>query len=231
MLVESTFDSEFLELACWRLELPIEEADLEALAGKRRRGQLFADAKLPSSDLAGARRLLESGFIKICVKIELHHDLRGPADDYGMSAGAVIAVDRLPLSAADIEAHAANFVTSRFRQDPRIPEVRARRLYVRWVANSLSGRKRAVAIGRNFCSFEDDYGVRTIDLLSVLEKRRGHAKHLLSELLADARRTGLREVHAVTEVENAAALSTYRSVGFEMFGFFTCFHLWAAATA
>lgn len=228
MLVDLEFDTECLGLPCWRLKPPIEKADLEALAGERRRGGLFADAKLPAADVAGASRLLEAGFTKACVQVELRHDLRvvdGGAEPCSGTAGEH---DHLALQPDDIEGHAAHFVTSRFRQDVRIPEARANHLYARWIANSLAGRKRVFSIGRDFCTYEDKANVRTIDLLSVLDKRRGHARALLISLLDDARRRGLAAVHVVTEVENAAARAVYRSVRFEMVEFHTCLHLWTA---
>ena len=231
MLVESKFDEQFLGLDCWRLEPPIDDADLAVLTAKRLRGELFADARLRSSDLEAARRLLALGFEKICVKIELHHDLRVIPDPAGMSSEATTLVDRLPLTATDIEAHAEHFIASRFRQDLRIPKAAAKRLYAKWIANSLSGGKRIIALGQNFCSFEDVNSVRTIDLLSVQQKRHGYAKRLVRDLVEDAMQMKLQEVHVITEVENAGALSVYRSVGFEIFDFFTCFHLWAAAPA
>lgn len=224
MLVGSAFNTECLGRPSYRLTPPVSQSDLDAAASHQRSGPLFVDIKIPVGDVATARHLLQAGFAKVCTQAELHHDLQVVVDE-GLSD--VTIVDRLSLKPADIEAHAAHFETSRFRQDHRIPEKLANELYRRWIENSLSGRKRVVAIGRNFCTFEDCDGARVIDLLSVLDKRRGHARRLVSKLVSDAKRAGLREVRVVSEVENTASNAVYRQNGFTYALFMTCLHLWS----
>jgi hypothetical protein len=226
MLFPLPFDEEFFAVPCFRLKSPVRASDLLALAQHLGRGPLFAYAKLPASDIETARRLLEIGFHRACVQVELRRSFEAPASVCAAAAApAATIVERLPLSDADIQAHAAHFVTSRFRQDPLIPAGRANRLYAKWIENSLSGGKRVVHIGRNFCSFSDTSSMRSIDLLSVIDKRRGYATSLLDTLIDDARSSGLRQLHVVTEVENAAALDLYRRFSIEIKTFHNCFHL------
>jgi ribosomal protein S18 acetylase RimI-like enzyme len=44
-------------------------------------------------------------------------------------------------------------------------------------------------------------------------QRRGLAKRILAELLAEGRRQGCREAWVLTDFDNAAARATYRSAG------------------
>lgn len=226
MLTESAFDRDCLGRQSYRLTPPIGDGDLQAVADHRRRGPLFVDVKLPAGDIATARLLLQAGFSKVCTQVEFFYDLHAGAGGLEKSGEAGL-FDQLSLDPADLDAHAAHFDTSRFRQDHRIPVALANALYRRWIVNSLSGRKRVAAIGRNFCTFADRDGERVIDLLSVLDKRRGYARRLLSRLIADAQAAGLRGVRVVTEVENAASMAAYRQVGFVVSGFLVCLHLWS----
>jgi hypothetical protein len=136
----------------------------------------------------------------------------------------------LSLEPKDIEYHAANFATSRYRQDPLLDPEQANHLYARWVANSLSGRKRVASVGRNFCSFADSGNVRWIDLLSVLDKGQANATRLLRAVIDQAAMEGLTEIRVVTEVENAIALRVYRRTGFEILTFYNCLHLLSLPT-
>jgi hypothetical protein len=229
MLLRLAFDEEFFAMPCFRLKPPVQPCDRVALVQQLSRGALFADSKIPASDLETARLLLEIGFHKTCVQVELQRSFDATSSNFSLRAldgePAASIVKRLHLSAADIKTHAAHFATSRFRQDPLIPAERANRLYAKWIENSLSGAKSVAHIDSNFCSFFDTSNVRFIDLLSVLDKRRGYATALVTAILKDALTSGVRELRVVTEVENAAALAVYRGCGLEIKTFHTCFHL------
>jgi GNAT superfamily N-acetyltransferase len=224
MLSESPFDAEFLRLPCYRLTEPVSGDDLEGLAREIKDGPVFADVKLRAADLSTTRMLQLFGFRRICVQVELRCAHERSRRDTFQSAGVAIA-DSLSLNPNDIESHAANFETSRYRQDSLLDCEAANRLYAGWVANSLSGRRCVAHVARNFCSFLDGEEVRSIDLLSVLDKRQGHAMQLVHAVIEDAWRKGLTEVRVVTEVENEIALSVYRRAGFEIGTFYTCLHL------
>jgi GNAT superfamily N-acetyltransferase len=231
MLAESPFDAKFLRLPCYRLTEPVSGDDLKALAREIKDGPVFADVKLRAADLSATRMLQLFGFRRICVQVELRCVLeRSRRDSFQSAAEGVAIADSLSLNPDDIESHAANFETNRYRQDPLLDCEAANRLYARWVANSLSGRRCVAHIARNFCSFLDAGEVRSIDLLSVLDKRQGHAMQLVHAVIEDARRKGLTEVRVVTEVENEIALSVYRRAGFEIRTFYTCLHLMRSAT-
>lgn len=217
MLTESRFDAEFLLLPCYRLTDPVSGGDLAALAQEMNDGPVFADVKLPAANLTAARMLQLFGFRRICAQVELRCDLeRSRPDTFQSTVDEIAITDSLFLNSNDIKSHAANFETNRYRQDPLLDWEAANNLYARWVSNSLSGRKRVAHVARDFCSFLDAGEVRSIDLLSVLDKRQGHAMRLVHAVIEDARGRGLAEVRVVTEVENEIALKVYRRAGFQI---------------
>ncbi len=232
MITRLAFDEAALGRPCYRLTDPISEEDLAALAahaGLPGAADIFADAKVAAFDIATARRLLQAGFKKICTQVDLVHDLAA-VPDAGAGTDATI-TDTLALDTATIAAHARNFKTSRFQQDPALPVALADRLYEQWIANSTGGRRRVAAIGHDFITFADTGAVRTIDLVTVLQKRRGRAAAMLAALLADAKKTGKSAVLVRTEAENAGALAAYRRAGFEITDFVSVFHSHGAGAA
>jgi hypothetical protein len=223
MIQRSIFDEEFFDLPCFRLVAPIAASDLRELNSLPPPSACFADAKIAASDLTTARMLLDKGFRKICTQVELIHTLNE------VHAGTMIAQfaeikDSLHVSDDEIRAHASQFASSRFRQDPLLTTAVADALYAKWIRNSLSGTKRVACIGANFCTFADNGTSRWIDLLSVLDKQQGHARAILGTLLSDARRQKCACVRVVTEAENLCALATYRAVGFIIEKFINVFH-------
>lgn len=210
MIERSAFDEKFLGVACFRLKPPIVEDDVIAICQLDGKDPCFVDTKLDASDIKTARRLLEIGFRKVCTQICLTHPLTKTV----AASEKVRFGDHLELPPETIEEHAAHFVTSRFRQDPQIDPERSDSLYAQWITNSLGGRKRVVSIGRNFCTYADNGSVRSIDLLSVLDKRQGYAHLLLSALAVDAKDLGLDRLETVTETENGAAVRAYIKAGF-----------------
>jgi len=183
---------------------------------------VFIDAKIRADELDSSRMLLDQGFRKICTQVELHHCLSGPT----RASSLVLIRNQLKLSSDQVLRHAANFETNRFRLDPLVQRSIADALYAEWIRNSLSGAKRVAHIGENFCTFSDGNSTRSIDLLSVLEKRRGFARCILEAVLSEACDGGLNLVRVVTEAENTAALAVYRRVGFEIDRFISVFHLY-----
>jgi hypothetical protein len=219
MLSPVDFDREFLGRPCYRLRPPITDAEWNQFDRLAFGNSIFADLKSPASDLATASQALRRSFRKICIQVELLHCLAEvqPADEVTFG-------NALTLTDEQKRMHAEHFVTSRFRQDHDLPCEQAIHLYTRWIANSVSGAKRLAMVDVDFCSFEDRDGVRKIDLLSVLNKRRGHATELLRAVLTDAKSSALRKVVSTTELENEAALKAYKATGFEIEAFTTVFH-------
>jgi hypothetical protein len=221
MLRRSPFEEPFLRATCYNLLPPVEPSDLDALAVIQSEGTLFASTKIDASEERTAHLLSQFGFRKICTQVSL----RAPTNGTSASADGVQIRERLDLNPEDIRAHALQIETGRFRQDPLIePEV-AIDIYAAWVRNSTQGAKRVASIDRNFATFADGPGIRSIDLVSVLDKGAGLAVKLLSAILDDARTKKLEQVQVLTDSNNLPALRAYRAAGFQLERSLVVFHL------
>ncbi len=222
---QQAFDSEAFGVPYYRV-VDFDEAALAIeLPPLLRRRPIIIDAKVAAQALAANRALQQFGFRNVCTQISLRHTLserRSPA-----ASGATIR-NRLPLVEGVIARHAANFRTDRFAMDPLLERAGRDRLYRQWIENSLSGRMKVAAIGANFCSFTEREAAFTIDLLSVLDQRRGIGRSLVESVLEHAARQGSGEVHVVTECANVAAWRLYLSCGFAVQEFLNCYHFVAA---
>jgi GNAT superfamily N-acetyltransferase len=227
MLIRSTFEEELLGMPCFRLAAPISMSDLNTLRSEHALSPLFAHAKISASDTTTLHRLTAEGFDKICTQIELHHTL----DKVPPARIRAAITDRLPLTPAERASHAMNIESTRYRLDSAITGEIALALVDKWVAASTDGAKRVVSIGSNFLSFSDEGAVRTIDLVSILEKRRGFASAILATTLEDARDCGCRLVRVTTDQSNEAALNLYRNAGFEMACMLSVLHQYRPAAA
>jgi hypothetical protein len=223
MIERIPFDETFLGVPCYQLVPPIEPADLVALGAAREKRPIFASAKIDASDDETATTLGQLGFRRICTQMLL----RIRSDGAARGAGDVLITDRLDLDPVDVRIHAAQ-LGGRFRQDPMIATDVAIDLYAAWVRNSTSGAKRIASIDRNFVSFEDRAGVRSIDLVSVLDKRQGLAVKILAATIGDALQSRVEEVNVVTGSDNVPALGAYRKAGFELERSLVIFHLFSS---
>lgn len=223
MIERSYFDEAFLGGECFRVSPPILDIDLLRIEEMRSFEPHFIDAKLDQSDTDGIARLSALGFRVICTQILLVRDL--PVNT--QLSGRVKFSSTLELGSEVIQAHATQFMFSRFHQDPLIKPFQANALYAAWIQNSLNGVKKIASIGQNFCTYFDDMTVRRIDLLSILDKRRGYANAILSDLAIDATICGLREIQVVTEDNNIPALRAYYKAGFEARDHYSCLHKYA----
>lgn len=181
----------------------------------------MADARCAVDDRDALRRSLDLGFRRVCTQITLTGTPREGADDPGVTEAA-----RWPLSEGDLARHARGFRFSRFGQDVCVPPPLAERWIAAWLANSVSGRRRVLAIGPDLVTFAPPRadGVLTVDLVSVIRTRRGHASRLVAHLLAVAARAGARSVEVTTEAENVAAQRLYLGAGFTPTAARACLH-------
>lgn len=216
------FDADAFGVPFYRLtdpRSPVLERELAALA---LHPPFIVDAKLPADDITSGARLLELGFRKVCVQIELHHSLIGAIVPPVRSQ----IVDQVKLPKDILYAHAAQFVFDRFALDSRLPPGGHDRLFLRWISNSLEGIAHSVALcGNNFITFKEESGDVKIDLVSVLHKEQGIATDLLMAVLCAAQERGSRHVKVVTECENRPAVRLYLKTGFSPVHFYSVFHL------
>lgn len=216
------FDSDAFALPFYR----VQRIDRERLADevenlKAAPGPLVVDAKVAAEDIQSAQLLMLLGFRKICTQFTLVHRLleTHPAKD--------VRIDReLVLEDATIWEHAGNFRYDRFSLDPLLPGDGRRRLYFKWIKNSLTGRTKLVAyLGQEFCSFSEGGEGVVIDLLSVLCPRRGIGARLMDAVTSYARLKGYKHVTVTTECENKPGWRLYLQRGFQVSGFVSVFHL------
>jgi len=206
----SSFDSDVFRVPFFRLT-SVDAAELaDELQVEKSKGPMIADAKIAAGDVAQERRLIGLGFRRVTTQVELTATI-GTQWSGAQAAGFT---DSLVLDATDLTAHAASFVFSRFLQDPFIPRADAVRFMETWINNSLNGRRKVVAIGRNFCTYQLRETALEIDLLSCLDRRAGIATRLLSAIRTIAANADLPAVQVVTEAENVPALRTYVLSGF-----------------
>lgn len=218
-LVRQEFDSRVFGLEFFRLARFDPEALARELPGLP--APCMADAKLPAPDAAGAKALLRLGFAKACVQAVFAADLAG------RPAGAVHEPETVTvMDPGEIGRHAANFPLSRFGLDPAVPE-RARQAHQRrWIENSLADP--AIAVFRldgGFASVKTKGPEASIDLISVLEGRRGAGAVLLGRLQDWAASRGLTRLRVVTEAENLPACLFYQKCGLRLAETVSVFHL------
>ena len=220
-----SFDSESFGFPCYRVRC----WDPEPLSAAVRRlldspGPLAIDAKVPADDVATTSRLMLLGFRKVCMQVTLSCDLsaRSLAPD---TAGVIIRRG-MPFDDETVWRHARNFCYDRFSLDPLMPAEGRHRLYFRWIRNSLAADgKLAATTGPDFCSFSETPTAAVIDLVSILEPRRGTGSKVVAAVLAYARAAGLSEVRVTTECENTPALHLYLRLGFTVATYTAALHL------
>lgn len=183
---------------------------------------MAADAKAPAGDVATGHGLMRAGFRKVCMQITLRHAVAPPA---GLPDARVRIADRLDLNEEAMWAHARNFTRDRYSLDPLLPASGRHRLYYQWLCNSLGGGKQAAHIGPNICTFSRSGEAVTIDLVSILEPRRGYGARLIRAVLEHARQTGASGVRVTTECENTPACALYQREGFVPMTYTSVFHL------
>ncbi len=93
------------------------------------------------------------------------------------------------------------------------------------VLEFLAARKRVASLGSNLCTFAQKGDSVVIDLVSILEPRRGIGARVISAVTAAAAAAGARSVRVVTECENTPAWSLYQKCGFRPVLYTAAFHL------
>ncbi len=201
-----------------RLEEDGLAAEVDALL---RNGRMAADAKRPADDVAGTHALMKLGFRKVCMQVTLQWRTAGsPEPDPEVELRDSLGVDEETLWR-----HARNFTRDRFSMDPLLPAAGRHRLYFQWLRNSVSGSKRVARAGDNLCTFSRKGGDVVIDLVSILEARRGIGTRLLRTLQAHAVATGAESIIVSTECENTPAWSLYQKMGFLPIRYTSALHL------
>lgn len=124
---------------------------------------------------------------------------------------------------------------SRYRVDPRMPAGAWRRLYSRWIANSLNGQLAdAVLVERagdhlaGMASVVHRGAAGRIGLIAVAESHRdrGVGRRLIEAAAARCTAAGCARLDVVTQAANAVACRAYESAGFGLADERNVFHFW-----
>ena len=138
----------------------------------------------------------------------------------------VNAVELMQLDAEEISLHADNFSNDRLSLDSRIPCASIKRFYAKWIENSFSFPGKTIySFQSGLCITHLKQDVLKIDLLSVLEKRKGVASRLIGHALIQAFQGKIPRIEVTTESHNKGAIKAYTRNGFQEKTRMSCFHL------
>ena len=215
------FDSEifgfpFFRLTNLRNSFPCE---LKALS-KLNFPSFGCDAKVLSTDLTSITSLLREGFVHVCDQITLQTSPTKTKFKKDSSAKEVSSLSKLILSS-----HANNFHEDRLSRDSRISNETVGRFYSKWISNSFSyTNKKVYSLASGLCITQIKQDTLKIDILSVLEKRKGFGTRITGHILAHAAETQVPRIEVTTESDNKGALKTYSRNGFQEKQKVSCFH-------
>jgi len=222
LVVRASFDEAIFGVPFFRLTDPAADG-VEAVfrAAVAPHPDAMADARASVHDRDTHRHLLGLDFHRVCTQVTLAAPPSSAAADQDVTQA-----ERWPLSEDAVALHAAGFRSSRFGQDPHTPTQLAERWIATWLTNSVTGRRRVLAIGPDVITYAppDSDGVLVVDLVSVIRKRRGHGRKLVDHLRGLAGRIGASEVRVTTEAENMPAQRLYIGAGFVPVDARACFH-------
>lgn len=193
----------------------------EELPRLRAMARVMADARIAAEDLAADRFFQAQGFRKVTVQVRY----ASPVDP-GLADGPdPLDTAENRLAPGDIARHVANFRYDRFGLDAFAPKAGRDRFQAAWIGNTLASPAiRKVYAGASFVSFKLAGGEAAVDLVSVLEHRRGLGSALMGRVLRAAARAGCARLTVVTEIENQPACRMYVKNGFVPEAYFSRFH-------
>ncbi len=217
------FDSEVFGFPFFRLITDAGNSlaqDLEALRSLNL-PTFGCDAKISSTDDSSIIQLQKEDFIHVCDQIT--YDI-SPASSTFMPE--VEAVELMNIDAEEISFHADNFRDDRLSRDSRIPGASIKRFYAKWIANSFSFPGKTIySLESGLCITQLKQDILKIDLVSVLEKRKGVGSRLIGHTLAQAYQGKIPCVEVTTESHNKGAIKAYTRNGFQEKTRLSCLHL------
>lgn len=219
------FDSEIFGRDFYRIKNVNPDDIRSALLEVIRKKNIIIDAKIQSKNIEVNNILIKMGFLKICTQTQL---VLSPKKKKNNVKSKIY--EEINISNESADKLANNFIYDRFSQDIRFQTAKKNLFYKTWILNSLKNKTiLAAKINEDFCSFKIIDKTIIIDLLSVLEKRKGHASDLLSCINNYAIDNNIETIKVVTEIENEPALKTYLKNNFIFHKFITCYHFFSTS--
>ncbi len=228
-LTRQGFDSEAFGCDFYRVTC----CDYAALADELARlralpGPVMADARVAAADREADLFFQGQGFRKVTVQLRFAGRI-DPALAHGPDPGDTAENRLTPREAAR---HVDNLRYDRFNLDAHAPKAGRDRFQAAWIANSLASPAiRKVYDGASFVSFKYDGPEAVVDIVSVLEHRRGVGTALLRRVAAAAARAGRERLVVTTEAENEPACRLYAKCGLAAEAHFSRFHYASPAEA
>ena len=217
------FDSEVFGFPFFRLITDVGDSlsrDLESLS-KLNLPAFGCDAKVSSTDDLSVMQLQKEGFNHVCDQVT--YDISPATSKFLPEVDTVELID---LDAAEISFHADNFREDRLSRDSRIPNATIKRFYSRWIANSFNFPDKTIySLQSGLCITHLKQDILKIDLVSVLEKRKGVGSRLIGHTLAQASQAKISCVEVTTESHNTGAIKVYIRNGFREKARLSCLHL------
>lgn len=215
------FDSEIFGFPFFRLTNLGESLshDLEALR-KLNLPTFGCEAKVPSTDHSSIIRLQNEGYIHICDQVTF--DISA-AQSKSLRETAV--QELKSINQTDLYNHADNFMDDRLSRDSRIPNETVKQFYSKWISNSFNfAGKTIYSLESGLCITQLKQEILKIDLLSVLQKRKGLGTRIIAHILALASEAKLSFIEVTSESDNEGAIKTYSRNGFKEKKKLSCLH-------
>ena len=182
--------------------------------------QFGCDAKISTPEEELSSKVVSLGFKIVCQQTTLGLDT---SQQSFMGDEFVKISER--LSDSEISSHSRNFKHDRLSLDNRIPPEIVSRFYSKWIRNAFTiNSKKVYVLGSGCCIVMQQNEQLKIDLVSVLEKRKGFGKRLLLKVLYNAKAQGQEIVQVTTESHNEGAIRLYEKCGFRPISTHHCFH-------
>ncbi|TJX13649.1 GNAT family N-acetyltransferase [Tissierella creatinini] len=127
-----------------------------------------------------------------------------------------------------------SFQHSRFFNDPKLPEDKAKNIYLHWTESAFDQEDKYFAIceregnvaGYILFSFNDESSV--IELIAVDERYQGQGvgKSLIQSMESFVKNQGIYKIKVGTQVKNISAAQFYIAMGFKYVDCGSVYHLW-----
>ncbi len=127
-----------------------------------------------------------------------------------------------------------SFIYSRFFNDPKLPEEKAKNIYLHWTECAFDQKdkyfviceKEGNVVGYILFSFKEDSSV--IELIAVDEKYQGQkvGKSLINTMESFVIDLGIKKIKVGTQVNNKFAVQFYTAMEFKYVSCDSMYHLW-----
>ena len=193
--------------------------DLELLCNYKI-GTFGCDAKVSSKDYSSIVHLKNYGFVHVCDQIT--YDIFPYSSKFTTNLEVV---ELSNINQEEIALHANNFKDDRLSRDPRIPHETVKEFYSKWISNSFKFKNKSIySLDSALCITQLKKNVLKIDLLSVLDKRKGLGTQMIEHILAHTSEAEFSSVEVTTEADNAGAIKVYTQNGFQEKTLSSCLH-------